>query len=196
MRLSFSVAKIPPLKADPFGIAYDSTAETYFAYPKDKSTHNAILLLTDVIGHGFINVQLIADQLAANGYLVVMPDLFHGDPVPLENKPEGFDVMEWLKGHQPDRIEPVVDAVIKEMRGRMGLKRLGGVGYCFGAKYVVRNLKEGRLDVGFVGHPSFVDADELKAIKGPLSVAAARKSLDCPFPSESSVSRPTELRRY
>ncbi len=190
MRLNSPFAKNLPLKADTFGIVYGPAAETYIAYPKDKSTHNAILLLTDVIGHGFINAQLIADQLAANGYLVVMPDLFHGDPVLLENKPEGFDLMEWLKGHQPERVEPVVDAVIKEMRGKMGVKRLGGVGYCFGAKYVVRNLREGRLDVGFVAHPSFVEADELKAIKGPLSIAAARKYLPLtPFRGPPSLAR-------
>ena len=29
------------------------------------------------------------------------------------------------------------------------------------------------MDVGYVAHPSFVEADELKAIKGPLSIAAA-----------------------
>lgn len=140
------------------------------------------------MGNGSINSQLVADQLAANGYLVVMPDLYHGDPVPLENRPEGFDIMVWLKGHQPDRVEPVVDAVIKEMRGKMGVKRLGAVGYCFGAKYVVRNLKEGRLDVGFVAHPSFVEADELKAIKSPLSIAAARKYLiKCPYVANRSV---------
>ena len=28
--------------------------------------------ITDVFGHQFINAQLIADQLAANGYFVVM----------------------------------------------------------------------------------------------------------------------------
>ena len=43
--------------------------ETYFAYPKDKSTKKGLLLITDVIGHKFINVQLIADQFAANGYV-------------------------------------------------------------------------------------------------------------------------------
>jgi len=171
----FLIRRNLPLKADPYGTVYDGAAETYFAYPKDKSTENAILLLTDAIGYGAINAQLIADQLAANGYLVVMPDLFHGDPVLMENKPEGFDLLEWLKGHPPERVDPVVDAVIKEMRRKMGVKRLGGVGYCFGAKYVVRNLKDGRLDAGFVAHPSFVEADELKAIKGPLSIAAARK---------------------
>lgn len=34
------------------------TVSTYFSYPKDKSTHNAILIITDVIGHKFLNAQL------------------------------------------------------------------------------------------------------------------------------------------
>lgn len=35
-----------------------ATVSTYFAYPENKSTDNAILILTDVIGHKFINAQL------------------------------------------------------------------------------------------------------------------------------------------
>ncbi|OJJ31785.1 hypothetical protein ASPWEDRAFT_88044, partial [Aspergillus wentii DTO 134E9] len=54
-----------------------------FSYLADKSTKQAILLLPDVIGHQSIDSQLIADQPTANGYFVVMLDLFHGDPVKL-----------------------------------------------------------------------------------------------------------------
>lgn len=108
--------------------------EAYISHPADHSTKRAILLLTDVIGHRFINAQLIADQLAANGYFVVMPDLFHGDPVPL-NRPDGFDLMAWLNGppgHLLNRVEPVVQAVVKEMRSSLGCERIGAIGYCFG----------------------------------------------------------------
>lgn len=158
-------------------------------------------MLTDVIGHRFINAQLIADQFAANGYLVVVPDLFHGDPVQL-NRPDGFDIMKWLQGppgHLPNRVDPVVQSVIDEMRTKMGCRKIGAVGYCFGvrtpmdwgkrfiaysilhvmltrppqAKYVVRFLHSGLLDAGYVAHPSFVEADELRKIEGPLSIAAA-----------------------
>ncbi len=84
--------------------------------------------------------------------------------------------MDWLHGppgHMPDRVDPVVQEVINELRGPLGCKRVGGVGYCFGAKYVIRFLKEGHLDAGFVAHPSFVEAEELEAVQKPLSIAAA-----------------------
>jgi hypothetical protein len=43
------------------------------------------------------------------------------------------------------------------------------------AKYVVRFLKpeEGKVDVGYIAHPGFVELEELSAITGPLSIAAA-----------------------
>ncbi len=34
------------------------TAETYLSYPTNGNTQKAVLFLTDVIGHGFINAQL------------------------------------------------------------------------------------------------------------------------------------------
>ncbi|KAF2457445.1 dienelactone hydrolase family protein [Lineolata rhizophorae] len=153
---------------------------TYFAYPKDKSTQNAILILTDGMGHGVINSQLIADQLAANGYFVVMPDLFYGDPAVM-NAP-GFDIYAWLPKHGPETVDPVVEAALKHMRGPLGCKSVGGVGYCFGAKYVARNLKAGRVDAGYIAHPSLLTLEELRAIEGPLSIAAAET--DETFPPE------------
>lgn len=59
------------------------------------------------------------------------------------------------------------------MRGPLGCKRIGGAGYCFGGKYVCRFLKEGKLDAGYTAHPSFVDAEEVEGVTGPLSIAAA-----------------------
>lgn len=148
------------------------TVSTYLSYPPDRSAKNAILVLSDVIGHRLINAQLICDQFAAAGYLVVMPDLFSGDTVPI-NRPEGFNIMDWLKNHLPPQTEPIIDAVLTEMRENLGCQRIGGVGYCFGGKYVCRYLKTGKLDAGFTAHPTMVEADELRGIEGPLSIAAA-----------------------
>lgn len=108
--------------------------EAYISYPADHSTTRAILLLPDVIGHRFVNSQLIADQFAANGFFVVMPDLFHSDPIPL-NRPADFNFMAWLKGppgHLPNRVDPVVHSVLTDMRKTLRCQRIGLVGYCFG----------------------------------------------------------------
>ncbi|KAJ5671921.1 hypothetical protein N7507_001048 [Penicillium longicatenatum] len=145
---------------------------TYIAYPPDKSTKNAILIITDVIGHRFINAQLLADEFAANGYFVVMPDMFNGDSVPL-NRPEGFNIMDWVKNHSPIQTEPIIDMMLKEMRESLGCQRIGGVGYCFGGKYVCRYLRPGQLDVGYIAHPTMLEAEELRGVEGPLSIAAA-----------------------
>ena len=135
-----------------------------------------------MIGHEFINAQLIADQFAANGYFVVMPDLFQGDPVKL-NRPEDFDIMAWLqkggpegKGHLPDQVDPIVEKTLAYVK-EQGAKKIGAVGYCFGGKYVARFLAKGKgVDVGYTAHPSFVDEEEIKGMTGPLSIAAAGTS--------------------
>jgi dienelactone hydrolase len=136
-----------------------------------------------------------------------VPDLFYGsfapilyftdanrtgDPIPLD-APEDLSIMSWLKGtdstpgHLPPRVDPVVSSVIAALRSEYKVERLGGVGYYFGAKYVTRFLRQildsdCHLDAGFVAHPSFVTAEELQGISGPLSIAAAAN--DQVFPPE------------
>ncbi|KAK3684327.1 Alpha/Beta hydrolase protein [Podospora appendiculata] len=173
------------------------TVGGYPAYVVKSATANgkAVLLLPDVLGHEFPNAQLIADSFAENGYTTIIPDLFHGDPVKFPSPP-GFDFMSWMtkgtdnKGsHLPERVDPVVEAVITAIRSELGITRLAAAGYCFGAKYVVRFLKPGQIDVGYLAHPSFVQPEELKAIKGPVSIAAAETDDIFPAPKrhESEV---------
>ncbi|GAB1203183.1 dienelactone hydrolase [Aspergillus pseudonomiae] len=147
--------------------------ETYIVYPQDKSTEKVIVFLSDIFGI-YINAQLLADEFAANGYTCVIPDLFRGDAIKLSDMESGkANLPAWLPNHQPNHVDPVVESTVKYVREELGAKRVAAVGYCFGAKYVCRHMKEGKIDVGFNAHPSFVTHEELGAITGPLSIAAS-----------------------
>jgi len=142
-----------------------------------------------MLGHRSTNIQLLADEFAAHGYLCVVPDLFHGNPFPLNGiEQDSATVAEsimgqiagrkiendqWAQTHPTERVDPVIESVIEVMRTEMGVESIGGVGYCFGGKYVARFLKPGKLDVGYIAHPTFLSMEELGGIAGPLSIAAA-----------------------
>lgn len=163
--------------------------EAYIAEPKGKTVHEktAILFSPDVIGI-WENSKLMADQYAANGYYTLIPDLFNGDQLEL-NRPEGFNLFAWLtKGtggnnpHTAEAVDQIIEKSIAYLK-EQGFTKIGAVGYCFGAKYVVRFLTpSGGLSVGFLAHPSFVEESELAAVSGPLSIAAAET--DEIFPAE------------
>jgi len=155
--------------------------DTYIATPSTPHPKIALLYLTDVIGNHWPNPCLIADQFAANGYPTYIPDILHNDPMPL-TPPAGYSYADWLKNHTVDITEPVVKKAIEWLKGEGGYKKIGVVGYCYGAKYAIRALGDGGADVGFVGHPAFVDKEEVEAIKGPLSIAAAE--IEQVFPAE------------
>ncbi|KAI1801968.1 dienelactone hydrolase [Daldinia bambusicola] len=161
--------------------------DAYLATPEPSTAKDAaILYIPDVISI-WQNSKLMADQFAANGYLTMIIDPFKGDAIPL-NRPPGFDLASWLaKGstgdnpHTKDAVDPIIATAIKYLKEEKGVKKLGAVGYCFGAKYVARHFKNG-IQVGFMAHPSFVDEDELAGFKAPLSIAAAET--DTIFPAE------------
>jgi dienelactone hydrolase len=137
------------------------------------------------------NSQLIADQFAANGYYTLLIDEFDGDALTV-NRPPGFDFPAWVGKHPPEKVDPIVEAGVKYLKDK-GVKKIGAVGYCFGAKYVARFLNGRGVDAGYSAHPvsqphpfpvilriglhmdhqSFVTEEELGAIKGPFSISAA-----------------------
>ena len=76
--------------------------------------------------------------------------------------------------HGPDKVGPIAEATIKAMREEYGVKKLGGVGCCLGAKYVCWYMAKGKgIDAGYFAHPSATSGDEVRGVAGPLSIAAA-----------------------
>ncbi|KAI1446491.1 dienelactone hydrolase [Annulohypoxylon stygium] len=162
--------------------------DAYLATPdaSNAKKDTAILFIPDVISI-WQNSKLIADQFAERGYLTLIIDPFKGDALSL-NRPDGFDFVSWLtKGsdgnnpHTTEAVDPIIEAAIAYLKKEHQIKKLGAVGYCFGAKYVCRHFKNG-IEVGYVAHPSFVEEAELEGFKGPLSIAAAET--DVIFPAE------------
>ena len=114
----------------------------------------------------------------------------YGDsPYPLL-KPDGWDgdkeLDEFKIRHHPGTIDPILDAILGwidepeaegegggEGGGFGGVEYLGGIGYCYGGRYIIRLLAEGRLEVGVVNHPSFFTIEEVKGLEKvkPVHVA-------------------------
>jgi dienelactone hydrolase len=118
----------------------------------------------------------MADSLANAGYLVVMPDYFKGEPIPVNQT--GFDRAGWSARHPAAEVNAITEATIKYLRNDLKVKKIGAVGYCFGGKYAARfSAKNQGLDAAFVAHPSNTQPEEWQAIEVPFSIAAAGKPL-------------------
>jgi len=145
--------------------------KTYISSPRNQQTDTAILFLTDIYGLPSNDSKLLGDSMAAAGYFVVMPDIMAND-IPTDKGI--FDYVSWFLRHPVSVADDIVDKTIKYMKSEMGIKKIGVVGYCFGGRYAVRVMKEGKgVDAGFIAHPTMLESGELEAAAGPLSIAAA-----------------------
>lgn len=146
--------------------------ESYVTGDEAHASKKLLFYFSDVIGHKFDNAQLIADEYAKAGFFVVLPDLFNGDPVPL-NPPAGFDLAAgWRPKHSPEITEPIVDQVVDAVYTQYKPKFSTAIGFCFGARYAIRLLGTGKIQAASVFHPSGVAIKDVKAIKGHLLITA------------------------
>jgi dienelactone hydrolase len=146
----------------------------YISYPPGSNTSTkALLYVTDIFGVPLLQNKLLADSLAANDYLVVMPDLFNGDAISVEEQEKGLNLTDWRAAHPTSEIDRIINTTLAYMRSDLEVEKIGGLGYCFGGKYVPRFLTaSGGLDLGFVAHPSSLTEQEIGGIKKAISIAA------------------------
>ncbi|KAJ8487747.1 hypothetical protein ONZ45_g14220 [Pleurotus djamor] len=165
--------------------AYASTPKDA-DYPKDK----VILFLTDIFGPQLINNQLLSDAFARNGFKTVVPDLFEGDPVPIEvMSGQPWNREEWASKHSPEQARPVVDKVVNALK-EQNITTIGTTGYCYGARLAFDLAFEGMLNVVVVAHPSrLVIPDDLEkyaqTVKAPLLINSC--TTDPQFPLEAQA---------
>lgn len=163
---------------EPRGVMRNLTSSigAYIASPSQrKKPSSAVIYLSDIFGLPLINNKLLADAIAAAGFLVVFPDLFGGDAVPVDAMGSpSWNMTAWRARHPVAAIDEIVTATIEAVSTELGYDSIGAVGYCFGGKYVARFLAEGAgLNAGFAAHPSGLTAEEVEGIAGPMSLAYA-----------------------
>ncbi|KAL2264694.1 hypothetical protein VTJ83DRAFT_7204 [Remersonia thermophila] len=142
--------------------------DVYISKPADypHAPARLLLLLTGGTGLHSVNNQIQADRFASEGYLVVMPDLFEGDPAPNSRAAaeiaaestsgslldifkvkaveaaKTFLIDMWLARHTEEKVLPILHKVLEGARDEFAdaVAHGGGVyavGYCFGARYVL-----------------------------------------------------------
>jgi dienelactone hydrolase len=168
--------------------------QTYISKPSDypHAPSKLLLLLTGGTGLHSTNNQIQADRFASEGFLVIMPDMFSGDPAPgsaaahipddssslLEQVKlkavevtKSFFVDMWLARVTPDKVMPVLHKVIEAAQDEYAdaVKNGGGiyaVGYCVGGRFVLLLGKEEKEE-------GQTDEESVRVKKGPYIKAGA-----------------------
>ncbi|KAH6616054.1 dienelactone hydrolase family-domain-containing protein [Chaetomium sp. MPI-SDFR-AT-0129] len=138
----------------------------------------AVLYPSDIFGLPHLENKLLADSYARAGYLTVAPDLFAGAPFSGDPNAPGLNTSAFLALHTPVVTDPIVATAIAYLRSELGVTRIAAPGYCFGGRYTFRALAAGGgVDVWYAAHPSLLEASEIAAIAGPVSVAAGERDV-------------------
>lgn len=108
--------------------------DVYIAYPPTDFWNKAVLFVSDIYGYNATSSQSLADDIAERGnYLVVLPDLFNGDPWRSDRNPA--ERAAWLEKFPPEVIDPLLEGVIRAIKDQWReIEAIGGTGYCFGGK--------------------------------------------------------------
>lgn len=156
-------------EGDLIGTTVDIFGLPVYQVGKEHGNDRILVILTDIYGFDFKNTRLLADQFSRSGYHVLVPDILKGNPAT-----PGIDLPEWLKSHTAEITSPITEGFVSKVKTELKPKSLVGIGYCFGAKYLVQLIgKDAIFDAGAIAHPSFVTIEEVEAITKPILISAA-----------------------
>ncbi|QSZ32519.1 hypothetical protein DSL72_002097 [Monilinia vaccinii-corymbosi] len=172
--------------------------DVYISKPSEypHAPSKLLLLLTGATGMHSVNNQIQADKFAGEGFLVIMPDMFHNDPLPgsvtyVEDKDPSFierlkmhaaeaaksflaDM--WLARQTPEKILPIIHKVIEAAKDEFAdaVANGGGiysVGYCLGGRMTLLLAGE-KSEAVHWGH-QVKDEESAVEKKGPYIKAGA-----------------------
>ncbi|XP_076925335.1 endo-1,3;1,4-beta-D-glucanase-like [Bidens hawaiensis] len=129
----------------------------------------AVILVSDVFGYKARKLRQVADKVASAGYYALVPDFFNGDPVT-----DVSQINDWLINHPPEQAVGEFARPLLQALKDKGISKIGAAGFCWGAKVVVDLTKDAEIQVAALLHPSYVNLDDIKAVKVPIAILSAK----------------------
>jgi dienelactone hydrolase len=91
----------------------------------------------------------------------------------------------WKGRHEPPVTDPVLARVVSHIYKHYGQDvKIGGVGYCFCGRYIIRLMGSGIIDVGVINHPSFFTMEEVGRLTRGKRLAMYAADTDDILPPE------------
>lgn len=172
----------------------DGDFSAYVARPAAESAP-AIVVIQEIFGVNAV-MRGIADDLAAQGYLAICPDLFWriepGIDITDQSEAEWAKAFELYAAFNVDKGIEDIAATIKTIRANPGCNgKVGAVGYCLGG--LLSYLTAARTDidaaVSYYGVGIDGKLDEATKIKAPILLHVAEKDQFVPAPAQAAMAK-------
>jgi carboxymethylenebutenolidase len=141
-------------------------ADAFVAWPVGKAPFPAVIVVHEWWG---LNGQIrdVAKQFARQGYVAVVPDLYHGK---VATDPEQAHVL--MRGLDDEKATADLARAASWLRTerRVGKSRIGVIGFCMGGSYALQlalESAEPAAVVMFYGNP-VTDVAQLRRLRAPL----------------------------
>jgi dienelactone hydrolase len=161
-----------PTVVKPVASSYKPLGTTAYIAGTPGASAKGVILVPDIFGF-HPNAYHLADVLAANGYVAILPDLFPNNTSwPTTNWPPNFESAEWKDFHvRITTMGPYVEELKKcsDLLKGFGCTSVGVVGLCWGAKPALAAFKDGTGVSCCCPHPSFLCVEDVIPAKGPIA---------------------------
>jgi dienelactone hydrolase len=158
----------------------DATAATCVYHPSGEGFYMVgpldskagVVIVSDIFGL-LPNSKRLADVLAKEGYLAIMPDFFGEKAWDHHEWPADFEGEKWKNfiafASEFANHKPKVNHAVQVLR-KLGCEKVGVLGICWGAVLAFQVAADGTVDAAATAHPSFFTAEAVKAAKTPVLV--------------------------
>ncbi|MBA5685440.1 dienelactone hydrolase family protein [Rugamonas apoptosis] len=128
--------------------AGDGRFGAYLALPRGGKGPG-IVLLQEIFGVNS-HIRAVADQYAADGYVVLAPDLFWRSGPRIEL---GYDDVSWARAVElmnatdVDKAQQDIGHTVRALRAQPGVQgKVGAIGFCFGGRLAYHTAANGQVD--------------------------------------------------
>lgn len=166
----------------------DGAQDGYLAKPNDGQTHPGVVLIQEWWGIED-HIKEMAGRLAANGYVVLAPDLYHGKVVNEPNE-AGKAMMALNMGAAVQEIGASVEYLKRQPDVRSN--KIGVVGFCMGGHLAWKTAEtlDGAIAAvaAFYGGGYRPSADDMAKVTAPVLVVWGGKDQSIPPEDRERIS--------
>ncbi len=147
-------------------VTYPSENQIVNAYLAESESDKGILLFHDIFGYQLPEMRKFADLLNAAGYVVLLPDLYRGNPWPLDADWSNHET--WRQSHSPHRV--MQDVINANLSLRSRVDKVVSIGFCWGGDVTFNFAQTEHCDAAVICYGTRMNASDTAKLKCPVLV--------------------------